>query len=118
MMMAMTAEGVISSAGTSRTFDAAADGYGRGEAITAILLKRVEEARTNNDHIRANVRATATNFDGKTADMKTPNPKSHEQLIRQTYDAAGIRDFSKTAFVECHGTGTVVGDPSETGAIA
>ncbi|KAJ5642948.1 uncharacterized protein N7484_005455 [Penicillium longicatenatum] len=118
MMMAMTAEGVISSSGTSKTFDAAADGYGRGEAITAILLKKVDRAKADNDRIRATVRATATNFDGKTADMKTPNPRSHEQLIRQTYDVAGIHNFSETAFVECHGTGTTVGDPLEAGAIA
>ncbi|PGH03116.1 hypothetical protein AJ79_07443 [Helicocarpus griseus UAMH5409] len=118
MMMAMTAEGVISSTGTSKTFDAAADGYGRGEAITAILLKQADRAKADNDPIRAIVRATATNFDGKTADMKTPNPQSHEQLIRQTYDIAGIHDFSKTAFVECHGTGTAVGDPLEASAIA
>ncbi|CAP96413.1 Pc21g15160 [Penicillium rubens Wisconsin 54-1255] len=117
MMMAMTAEGVISSTGTSKTFDAAADGYGRGEAITAILLKKADRAKANNDPIRATVRATATNFDGRTADMKTPNPHSHEQLIRQTYDVAGIRDFSKTAFIECHGTGTAVGDPLEASAI-
>ncbi|OQE82653.1 hypothetical protein PENNAL_c0035G03199 [Penicillium nalgiovense] len=117
MMMAMTAEGVISSTGTSKTFDAAADGYGRGEAITAILLKKADRAKANNDPIRATVRATATNFDGRTADMKTPNPQSHEQLIRQAYDVAGIHDFSKTAFIECHGTGTAVGDPLEASAI-
>jgi acyl transferase domain-containing protein len=74
MMMAMTAEGVISSTGTSKTFDAAADGYGRGEAITAILLKKADRAKANNDPIRATVRATATNFDGRTADMKTTKP--------------------------------------------
>lgn len=118
MMMAMTAEGVISSTGVSKIFDAKADGYGCGEAVTAILLKKINRAQSNNDRIQAKVRSTVTNFDGKTADMKTPNPQSHEQLIRTVYKLAGIRDPCETAFIECHGTGTTVGDPLEAGAIA
>jgi acyl transferase domain-containing protein len=118
MTVAMTQEGVLSSDGVSKTFDAGADGYGRGEAVSAIFLKKMDDAVGDNDPVRAIVRATATNFDGKTTDMKTPNPASHERLIRQAYAQAGIPDFCQTAFVECHGTGTAAGDPLEAQALA
>jgi acyl transferase domain-containing protein len=48
----------------------------------------------------------------------TPSPKAQEALIRRAYAVAGISDFSQTGFVECHGTGTQVGDPLETAAVA
>jgi acyl transferase domain-containing protein len=118
MTIAMTQEGVLSPLGISKTFDAAADGYGRGEAVSAIFLEKLDDAVENSDPVHAIVRATATNFDGKTSNMKTPNPLSHEQLIRQAYARAGISEFCQTAFVECHGTGTATGDPLEAQAIA
>jgi acyl transferase domain-containing protein len=118
LTIAMTQEGVLSSDSVSKTFDAAADGYSRGEAVSAIFLKKMDDAMGENDPVRALVRATATNFDGKTSDMKTPNPLSHERLIRHAYAQAGISDLSQTAFVECHGTGTATGDPLEAQAIA
>ena len=118
MTIAMTEQGVLSSSGCCKTFDADADGYARGEAINAIYVKKLSDAIRDGDPIRAVIRGSATNADGKTPGITYPSSQSHETLMRHAYRAAGIRDHSGTAFVECHGTGTVIGDPLETGAVA
>lgn len=118
MTIDMTGQGVLSPDGTCKTFDASADGYSRGEAINAIYIKKLSDAIRDGDPIRAVIRATASNCDGKTGGMSVPSLESHEAMIRHAYKIAGIEDYSSTAFVECHGTGTAVGDPLEVGAIA
>ncbi|KFZ23643.1 hypothetical protein V502_01879 [Pseudogymnoascus sp. VKM F-4520 (FW-2644)] len=118
MTIAMTEQGVLSPDGTCKTFDATADGYARGEAINAIYIKKLSDAIRDGDPVRAVIRATASNADGKTSGMSVPSLESHEAMIRHAYKVAGISDHSRTAFVECHGTGTAVGDPLEVGAIA
>ena len=118
MTMAMTEQGVLSPEGISRSFDASANGYGRGEGINAVMIKTLADAIRDGDPIRAVIRATATNCDGKTAGISMPNPEAHESMIRRAYEVAGIQDFSQTAFVECHATGTSVGDPLEARAVA
>ncbi|KAI1821732.1 acyl transferase domain-containing protein [Xylaria intraflava] len=70
------------------------------------------------DPIRAIIRATVVNCDGRTRGMLTPNPVAQADLIRHAYEAAWIGDLSQTAIVECHGTGTPVGDPLELQAMA
>jgi hypothetical protein len=109
MTIAMSEQGVLSADGSSKTFDAAADGYARGEAINALYVKRLDEAIRDRNPIRAIVRSTGTNCDGKTAGLSHPSLENQEALIRQTYESAGIHDFCQTAFVECHGTGTATG---------
>ncbi|KFZ17687.1 hypothetical protein V501_01603 [Pseudogymnoascus sp. VKM F-4519 (FW-2642)] len=118
MTIDMTRQGVLSPDGTCKTFDASADGYSRGEAINVIYIKKLSDAIHDGDPIRAVIRATASNCDGKTGGMSVPSLESHEAMIRHAYKIAGIKDYSSTAFVECHGTGTAVGDPLEVGAIA
>lgn len=118
MTMAMTEQGVLSPEGISKSFDADADGYGRGEGINAVLVKKLDDAIRDGDPIRAVIRATASNCDGKTAGISMPSPEAHEAMIRRAYHVAGIRDFSQTAFVEAHATGTPIGDPLELRAIA
>lgn len=115
--LALGDQGVLSPNGQCRSFDAAADGYARGEAVNMILVKRLSHALRDNDSFRAVVRGTGVNVDGKTNGMLTPSPTAQAALIQHTYTAAGIKDLSETAFVECHGTGTPVGDPIETEAI-
>ncbi|RDA91558.1 hypothetical protein CP533_4349 [Ophiocordyceps camponoti-saundersi (nom. inval.)] len=110
--------GALSSYGACRTFDASAQGYGRGEAINAIYVKTLRQAIKDNDPIRAVIRGTATGCDGLTPTNSTPNSEQQSALIRSTYQQAGLRDLSKTAIVECHGTGTQVGDIAETKAVA
>ena len=111
-------QGLLSPTGECRTFDAAANGYARGEAINMIYVKRLSDALRDNDPIRAIIRGTAVNTDGRTQGMTTPSPTAQAALIRRTYEVAGIKDLSETAIVECHGTGTPVGDPIETEAVA
>ena len=118
MTIAMTEQGVLSSSGMCKTFDADADGYARGDAINAIYVKKLSDAIRERDPIRAVIRGSSTNSDGRTPGISHPSSESHEALIRHAYDAARIHDFSETAFVECHGTGTSIGDPLETQAVA
>lgn len=117
---ALVAQGVNSADGRCRSFDAKATGYGRGEAVSSLLVKRLDDALRDGNPIRAIIRSTACNDDGKTPGITQPNTVAHEALIRAAYRTAGIaeEDFNKTGFFECHGTGTAVGDPIEVGAVA
>lgn len=117
MTTAMTEQGVLSPDGSCKTFSADANGYARGEAINAIFIKPLSDAVRDGNPIRAVIRSTATNSDGKTPGISCPSSESHEAMIRRAYDIAGINDFSETAFVECHGTGTPIGDPIEANAV-
>ncbi|XXH01911.1 hypothetical protein Hte_008273 [Hypoxylon texense] len=118
MTASLTAQGVLSPQGHCRSFDAGADGYARGEAIVAIHVKTLKNAIRDNDPIRAVIKASCLNSDGKTAGLSQPSSESHAELIRRSHVLAGIKDLSKTAMIECHGTGTQVGDPLEAGAVA
>ncbi|OGM48910.1 putative polyketide synthase [Aspergillus bombycis] len=120
MTTTMSENLVLSASGLCRTFDAAADGYGRGEAINAVYIKPLDDALANADPIRAIIRSTAVNCDGKTPSITTPGSKAQERLIRRAYKKAHIEgdDILKTAFFECHGTGTIAGDTAETTGVA
>ncbi|KUI61191.1 Lovastatin diketide synthase LovF [Cytospora mali] len=116
--LALSDQELLSPRGQCRTFDASADGYARGEAVNMVLIKKLSHALRDQDPIRAIIRGTGVNSDGRTKGMLTPSPAAQAALIRRTYEAAGIADLSRTAIVECHGTGTPVGDPLEAEAVA
>ncbi|KAI3399737.1 hypothetical protein diail_5804 [Diaporthe ilicicola] len=117
-MASMTEKGVLSPDGSCKTFSADANGYARGEAVTAIYIKPLDAAVRDGNPIRAVIRSSMSNNDGKTPGMSCPSTESQVAMIRDTYREAGIADFSQTAFVECHGTGTAAGDPIEANAVA
>jgi acyl transferase domain-containing protein len=100
------------------TFDAAADGYVKAEAVSTAMVKRLSDAIRDNDPIRAVVLGTASNHNGRTAGIASPNAESQALAIRAAYRSAGITDFNQTAFLECHGTGTQAGDTTEVKGIA
>ncbi|KAF2728787.1 reducing type I polyketide synthase [Polyplosphaeria fusca] len=108
--------GFLSPDAQCHSFDERASGYARAEGFGVIILKRVSDAVQNGDTIRAIIRATATNQDGRTIGLAQPNPLAQEELIRSTYKNAGL-DMNLTRFVESHGTGTAVGDPIEANAL-
>ncbi|KAJ5168895.1 uncharacterized protein N7482_004489 [Penicillium canariense] len=109
---------VFSPSGTSKCFDASADGYGRGEAVNAVCIKLLDDAIRDGDPVRAVIRSSTVNCDGRSPGITTPSAEAQEALIRDAYKRAFISDLSQTAFVECHGTGTLAGDPIECSAIA
>ncbi|KAM0695559.1 hypothetical protein Q7P36_005919 [Cladosporium allicinum] len=118
MTIDMSSRGVLSPDGRCKTFSDDADGYARGEAIVAIHVKRMTDALRDRDPIRAVIRSTSINADGKTAGITQPSIVAHEELMRRSHAVAGISDLSKTAMLECHGTGTAIGDPLEAAAVA
>ena len=112
----MAANDLLSPDASCKTFDAAANGFARAEAVSAIYIKPLEDALRDGNPVRAVIRATAVNTDGKGVSLVTPNGDAQAALIRHAYRSAGL-DPSDTAFVECHGTGTPTGDPIETSAV-
>ncbi|MFI9507814.1 SDR family NAD(P)-dependent oxidoreductase [Nocardia sp. NPDC052566] len=102
--------------GRSKAFDAAADGYGRGEGAGIVVLKRLDAALRDGDRIYAVVRGTGVNQDGKTPAIPVPNPQAQENLARRVCLEAGVAP-ERVAYVEAHGTGTPVGDPLEMSAL-
>ncbi|KAH0427108.1 polyketide synthase [Colletotrichum camelliae] len=108
---------IASPDGVCKTFDAASDGIGRGEAINAIYVKRLSHALRDGNPVRAVIRSIATQHDGREPGLIIPNGYAQEALIRHTYDKVGITKYSETSFFECHGTGTRIGDLTEVGAI-
>ncbi|KUJ19568.1 uncharacterized protein LY89DRAFT_696039 [Mollisia scopiformis] len=103
--------------GRCHTFDKKADGYAKAEAVNAVILKRLDDAIRDGDPIRAIIRGTATNSDGRTPGIASPSSEAQARAIRSAYANAGITDYSITSYLECHGTGTQAGDPIElTGA--
>lgn len=100
-----------------KTFDAAADGYVRGEGCAVIVLKRLSAALANGDNILAVIRGSAVNQDGRSSGLTAPNGPAQEAVIRRALANAGVEP-AQIAYVETHGTGTPLGDPIEVQALA
>jgi acyl transferase domain-containing protein len=107
----------LSAQGRCRTFDAAADGYTRGEGCGVIVLKRLAEALAAGDHILAVIRGSAVNHDGRSSGLTAPNGPAQQAVIRQALANSGVTP-DQVSYVEAHGTGTPLGDPIEVQALA
>ncbi|MCJ1251645.1 hypothetical protein MMC30_008880 [Trapelia coarctata] len=111
--------GVLSPTSTCHTFDNSADGYGRAEGVGALYVKSLDAALKNGDPIRAVIRSTATNCNGRLPDggITHPSLRGQVEVISAAYKLANL-DPSLTSYIECHGTGTQIGDPIEVHAIS
>lgn len=112
----MIAAGFLSPDGKCHSFDQKANGYGRGEGAGCVVLKRLDDALKDGDVIRAVIRNTGINQDGKTPGVTFPSVKAQEALACKVYAEAGL-DPLETTYVEAHGTGTQAGDPVEASAL-
>ncbi|KAF2768961.1 reducing type I polyketide synthase, partial [Teratosphaeria nubilosa] len=115
--IAMSCLGFLGSTGRSFSFDHRAEGYGRGEGVATIVIKPLPLALRDGDTVRAVIKATLLNQDGRTPTVTSPSQEAQEILIRQCYANAGLHP-KDTAYVEAHGTGTKAGDPVELRALA
>ena len=107
---------MLSPTDTCRAFDAAADGFVRGEGCVMFLLKRLPAAVEAGDPILAVIRGAAMNHDGRSAGLTAPNGPAQEAVIRRALDDAGCAPGA-IDWVETHGTGTQLGDPIEAQAL-
>ncbi|QIC04833.1 SDR family NAD(P)-dependent oxidoreductase [Brevibacillus sp. 7WMA2] len=108
--------GMLSAGGRCFTFDDRADGFVTGEGVGAVMLKRLQDAVTDGDHIYGVISGSGMNQDGTTNGITAPSGNSQEQLERYVYDTFQI-DPERIQMVEAHGTGTKLGDPIEFEAL-
>jgi acyl transferase domain-containing protein/acyl carrier protein len=107
----------LSPDGYCKTFDAEANGYGRGEGCAVVVLKRLSDAVADGDNILALIRGTAINHDGKSSGLTVPNGLAQQKLISAALANAKVEP-AQVSYVEVHGTGTALGDPIEVDALA
>jgi myxalamid-type polyketide synthase MxaB len=98
--------------GRCKTFDAAADGYGRGEGCGIVVLKRLSDAIADHDNILALIRGGAVNHDGHSSGLTVPNGLAQRAVIREGLENAKVEP-EQISYIEAHGTGTSLGDPIE-----
>lgn len=106
----------LSTDGRCKTFAANADGFGRGEGCGMVVLKRFTDARQDGDPILALIRGSATNHDGRSLTLTTPDSLAQQAVVRQALANAQLEP-QQVQYVEAHGTGTPLGDPIELSAL-
>ncbi|MEV0438863.1 amino acid adenylation domain-containing protein [Streptomyces spectabilis] len=103
--------GIVSADGVCRPFDAAADGSTAGEGGGLVVLKRLSDALADGDHVHAVVRGVAVNQNGfRATSMSAPSARAQSAAIVEAWRQAG---GTPPAYVECHGSGTRLGDVIE-----
>ncbi|KAJ6195920.1 polyketide synthase PksF [Bipolaris maydis] len=105
----------------SRMWDKDANGYARGEGVTAVVLKTLSQALADNNRIEVVIRETGMNSDGATPGITMPSASAQRDLIRSVYRKAGLDPESaedRPQYIEAHGTGTPAGDPIEAEALS
>ena len=106
----------MSPSGRCHTFDRRADGFIPGEGAVALLLKPLAQAERDGDNIHAVIRGSAINHTGRSPNPTAPRPELQTQVLRAAWNNAGILP-EQLSYLECHGTGTQLGDPIEINAI-
>lgn len=108
--------GIRSKKDKTCTFDDSSDGISSGEGSVAVILKRLDKAIRDKDHIYAVIKSGAINQDGKSIGLTAPNAKAQQEVIETAWNYGKINP-ERIVCVEAHGTGTKLGDPIEVGAL-
>ncbi|MEO1542285.1 MAG: type I polyketide synthase, partial [Pseudomonadota bacterium] len=110
--------GIFSSDGSCRPFDSEAQGTVPGDGVGVVLLKRLEDALTDGDHVHAVVLGSAVNNDGSNKiGFTAPSTEGQKAVIEAALASAGLQP-ADIGYVEAHGTATKLGDPIEFQALA
>ncbi|MGD9832286.1 MAG: SDR family NAD(P)-dependent oxidoreductase [Piscinibacter sp.] len=116
LYIALSRARMLAPDGRCKTFDAAADGFARGEGCGVVVLKKLADARADGDRVLAIIRGSALNQDGPSSGMTAPNGPAQEAVIREALARADVAP-REVGYVEAHGTGTQLGDPLELQAL-
>ncbi|MGR4880729.1 type I polyketide synthase [Streptomyces sp. LARHCF249] len=108
--------GLAAQDGRCKPFSADADGIGRSDGVGLVVLRRLDDALADGQRIYAVLRGSAVNQDGRSNGVIAPNRWSQERVLNSAYRRAGITP-DRVAFLEAHGTGTVLGDAIECAAL-
>ncbi|KAH8807455.1 hypothetical protein F5884DRAFT_789282 [Xylogone sp. PMI_703] len=106
----------LSRTGNCKTFDDSADGYCRGEGVGTIILKRLEDAITDNDPVLGVIVNAATNHSAEAESITRPHSGAQREIFSRILNQAGV-DPKTVGYVEMHGTGTQVGDAGEMSSV-
>ncbi len=117
LSVALSRAQMLAPDGRCKVFDAAADGYARGEGCGVVVLKRLSDALRDGDRVLALVLGSAVSQDGRTSGLSAPNGAAQREVIGHALRDAGVSP-GDVGYVETHGTGTVLGDPIEVAALA
>ncbi len=108
--------GGLSKKGQCSAFSNEADGFVRGEGAGLLIIKKLQDAEQNGDHILAVIRGTAMNNNGYNVNLPATSIKGQMEMLDEAYSNSGL-DPAEIQYVEAHGTGTKLGDPTETKAL-
>jgi acyl transferase domain-containing protein len=109
--------GILAADGRCKAFDARADGFVRAEGCGIVALKRLGEALADGDRVLAVILGSAVNQDGRSSGLTAPSAEAQRALVRAALDRAGV-SAGEVGVVECHATGTALGDATEVKALA
>ena len=98
--------------GRCRSFGEGGSGFVPGEGAAVLLLKSLDRALADGDHVHGVILASHVNHGGRTNGFMVPNPRAQASLVRETLDKAGV-SARHVGYIEAHGTGTALGDPIE-----
>ncbi|WP_309664629.1 SDR family NAD(P)-dependent oxidoreductase [Tabrizicola sp.] len=108
---------VLSPDGVCHAFDHRAQGTVFGSGAGVVVLRRLEDALADGDHVWAVIKGSAVNNDGAAkAGYLAPSVEGQAACIATALAVAGV-PANTVDYVECHGTGTYLGDPIEVAAL-
>src|SRR5690606_32178233 len=103
---------MLAADGRCRSFGEGGSGFVPGEGAAVVLLKRLDRALADGDHVHAVVLSSHVNHGGRTNGFMVPSPAAQAELVRAALEKANV-SARHVSYIEAHGTGTALGDPIE-----